>query len=452
MRSASGSTDRSESSGRKTACLKQLVGRLHTAAMEDLEEDLTCSVCYSLFCDPRVLPCSHTFCKACLDRVLLSSVNYSVWRPRPLKCPNCRSLVELAPPGVEALPVNVSLRAIVEKYQKERPPAPSCCPEHPRQPLNVYCVPDRRPVCGLCLTVGRHRGHAIDDLHAAFLRERQTLGQLLAALSEQRLAQVCELGQQLDQGKAQCEGLLRADRLAVEQYFQELELTLCRKKEACLVALEAASADVDRAYNPLIVSARSLAEEHCDLLTLGASVQEEDRPLEFLEQVHLLRERVERLTELPLPPAAAPSVAPRAGDFLRDRWAQVGLGALGEAPVPWVGCGPQGEGPGAEAGPAATGGTDGTQGTGGTGGSQGTGGTEGLDQEGPVSLPVSLCLAGGLALLMSLAAYCLLVCGDLWEDWRSGLTTPVGEEAVMVHTQIQRTMEVLLQAVEDLFM
>ena len=76
------------------------------------------------------------------------------------------------------------------QYQKERPPAPSCCPEHPRQPLNVYCVQDRQPVCGLCLTVGRHQGHAIDDLHAAFLRERQTLGQLLAALSEQRLAQV----------------------------------------------------------------------------------------------------------------------------------------------------------------------------------------------------------------------------------------------------------------------
>ncbi|XP_030236040.1 tripartite motif-containing protein 59 isoform X2 [Gadus morhua] len=416
--------------------------------MEDLEEDLTCSVCYSLFCDPRVLPCSHTFCKACLDRVLLSSVNYSVWRPRPLKCPNCRSLVELAPPGVEALPVNVSLRAIVEKYQKERPPAPSCCPEHPREPLNVYCVQDRQPVCGLCLTVGRHRDHAIDDLHAAFLRERQTLGQLLAALSEQRLAQVCELGQQLDQGKAQCEGLLRADRLAVEQYFQELELTLRRKKEACLVALEAASADVDRAYNPLIVSARSLAEEHCDLLTLGASVQEEDRPLEFLEQVHLLRERVERLTALPLPPAAAPSVAPRAGDFLRERWALVGLGALGEAPVPWVGCGPQGEG--AEAGPAATtGGTGGTEGTGGTGGSQGTGGTEGLDQGGPVSLRIRLCLVGVFLLvvvpLISLAAYLSFITG-LWEFLRTGVTWPM---VVKVYTQIQRTMEVLLQAVDS---
>ena len=177
-------------------------------------------------------------------------------------------------------------------------------------------------------------------------------------------------------------------------------------------------------------------------MTLGASVQEEDRPLEFLEQVHLLRERVERLTALPLPPAAAPSVAPRAGDFLRERWALVGLGALGEAPVPWVGCGPQGEGPGA--GPAAT-----TGGTGGTGGSQGTGGTEGLDQGGPVSLRIRLCLVGVLLLvvvpLMSLAAYLSFITG-LWEFLRTGVTWPM---VVKVYTQIQRTMEVLQQAVDS---
>lgn len=85
--------------------------------MDSLEEDLTCSVCYSLFSDPRVLPCSHTFCKTCLDNLLQVSVNYSIWRPLrlPLKCPNCRSVVELPPTGIDALPTNVSLRAIIEK-------------------------------------------------------------------------------------------------------------------------------------------------------------------------------------------------------------------------------------------------------------------------------------------------------------------------------------------------
>lgn len=85
--------------------------------MENLEEDLTCSVCYSLFSDPRVLPCSHTFCKTCLDNLLQVSTNYSIWRPLrlPLKCPNCRNVMELPPAGVDALPSNVSLRAIIEK-------------------------------------------------------------------------------------------------------------------------------------------------------------------------------------------------------------------------------------------------------------------------------------------------------------------------------------------------
>lgn len=90
--------------------------------MDNLEEDLTCSVCYSLFSDPRVLPCSHTFCKTCLDNLLQVSTNYSIWRPHrlPLKCPNCRSVVELPPMGVDALPTNVSLRAIIEKVGENR--------------------------------------------------------------------------------------------------------------------------------------------------------------------------------------------------------------------------------------------------------------------------------------------------------------------------------------------
>lgn len=91
--------------------------------MDDLEEDLTCSVCYSLYSDPLVLPCSHTFCKACLENLLQVSSSYSIWRPLrlPLKCPNCRSVVELPPMGLDALPTNVSLRAIVEKVREIYP-------------------------------------------------------------------------------------------------------------------------------------------------------------------------------------------------------------------------------------------------------------------------------------------------------------------------------------------
>ncbi|KAM3615731.1 uncharacterized protein V6R79_006945 [Siganus canaliculatus] len=306
--------------------------------MDSLEEDLTCSVCYSLFSDPRVLPCSHTFCKSCLDSLLQVSAPYSIWRRLPIKCPNCRSVVELPPAGVDALPSNVSLRAIVEKYQSDTEPRPPSCQEHHRQPLNMYCVQDRQLICGLCLTVGQHQGHPIDDLQAAFIREKETPSLLLARLSEQRWAQVCDLGEQLEQEKARCEDVVRQDRQEVVQFFQRLEAVLAKKRQAYLEALDKAGAEVSRAYEPLIDRVKELQEEQLDLVSLGSSVEDEDSPLVFLKKVYSFRERVEEFVSTPLPSVVNLSVTPRAAEFLQQHWPPVTIGSLEEAPVPKVCC------------------------------------------------------------------------------------------------------------------
>ncbi|KAG7251333.1 hypothetical protein CRUP_007185, partial [Coryphaenoides rupestris] len=269
---------------------------------------------------------------------------------------------------VEALPANVSLRAVIEKaggtFQKDRHPAPPCCPDHQGQPLNIYCVQDCKLICGLCLTVGQHRGHSIDDVQSAFIRERQTPAELLARLSDQRWAQVCELGVQLEQGKARCEGQVGADRLAVEQFFQGLELTLSKKKEAFLGALDTVSVTVSEAYDPLINRVKEMQEEQSVLVSLVSSMEEEDCPLVFLDQMHLFRRRVEALMDAPLPSASAHalqitpetattrlrpqllgvpsavalSVSPRAADYLQRHWPVVTIGGLDEAPIPTVCC------------------------------------------------------------------------------------------------------------------
>nr|XP_019943770.1 PREDICTED: tripartite motif-containing protein 59 [Paralichthys olivaceus]XP_019943771.1 PREDICTED: tripartite motif-containing protein 59 [Paralichthys olivaceus]XP_019943772.1 PREDICTED: tripartite motif-containing protein 59 [Paralichthys olivaceus] len=308
--------------------------------MDNLEEDLTCSVCYSLFSDPRVLPCSHTFCKTCLDNLLRTSTNYSIWRPlrQPLKCPNCRSVMELPVTGVDALPTNVSLRAIIEKYQSDCEPRPPSCQEHIRQPLNMYCIQDRQLICGLCLTVGQHQGHPIDDLQAAFIREKQTPSLLLTRLSDQRWAQVCELTEQLEQEKARCEALVRQDRQEVNQFFQTLKVVLAKKRQAYLEALDKAGAEVSRAYDPLIHRVKEIQEKQLDLVSLGSSVEEEESPLVFLEKAHLLRERVEEFLKTPLPSVINVSVTPRAADYLQQHWPAVTIGSLEEAPVPKVSC------------------------------------------------------------------------------------------------------------------
>ncbi|MCJ8744855.1 hypothetical protein PDJAM_G00123410 [Pangasius djambal] len=308
--------------------------------MENLEEDLTCSVCYSLFNDPRVLPCSHTFCKACLDNVLQVSTNFSIWRPLrlPLKCPNCRSMVELPPNGVEALPSNVCLRAIIEKYQRDSEPRAASCPEHHRQPLNVYCVQDCKLICGLCLTIGQHQGHTIDDLQTAYVKERNTPARLVERLTDRRWEEVCGLVEKLEQEKSRHEDLIRQDREAVTRFFQGLERLLEHKKEAFMKVLDRANGQLACTYKPLIEKLKDMKEEQLELISIISSFSDNESALVFLEKVHHLRERVDALTHTELPEVPTLHISPRLEEFLEEHWANVTIGRLEDSPVPEISC------------------------------------------------------------------------------------------------------------------
>lgn len=305
--------------------------------MENLEEDLTCSVCYALFIDPRVLPCSHTFCKSCLDNVLQLSTNASLWRPLrlPLKCPNCRSVTELPSNGVDALPVNVCLRAIVEKYQRDGRPCSPACPEHPGQPLNVYCVQDRKLICGFCLTIGQHRGHGIDDLQSAYVKERAARAQLLEGL---RGDEISGLTEGLRQEKIRSESLVQEDREVVAHFFQELELILTQKRDQFMQALDEASALLAETYDPLAQQLKELQAEHSELISLSSDIEEEEQPLVYLEKVHQLRGRVNALNRIVLPQIPCLHIAPRAEEFIEEHWTRVTVRELRDGPIPAISC------------------------------------------------------------------------------------------------------------------
>ena len=50
--------------------------------------NLFCPLCHEMFANPRLLPCLHTFCKRCLE-------NLVVPRSSSLSCPACRTDVQL---------------------------------------------------------------------------------------------------------------------------------------------------------------------------------------------------------------------------------------------------------------------------------------------------------------------------------------------------------------------
>lgn len=247
-------------------------------------------------------------------------------------------MVELPPNGVEALPTNVCLRAIIEKYQRDNEPRAPSCPEHHRQPLNVYCVQDCKLICGLCLTIGQHQGHTIDDLQTAYIKERNTPAKLVERLTDRRWEEVCGLVDKLEQEKSRYEGLIKQDREAVTQYFQGLERLLEHKKEAFMKVLDRANKQLAGAYKPLIEKLKDMKEEQLELISIISSISEDESALVFLEKVHHLRERIDALTQTELPEVPTLHISPRLEEFLEEHWANVTIGRLEDSPVPKISC------------------------------------------------------------------------------------------------------------------
>ena len=85
--------------------------------VKKLHDACECPICQELCCQPRMLPCSHTFCQKCLKGCSTSSTS-SLWFPYHSKCPLCRQLYTQPAEGITALPTNRLLSRILNKLSE----------------------------------------------------------------------------------------------------------------------------------------------------------------------------------------------------------------------------------------------------------------------------------------------------------------------------------------------
>uniref|UniRef100_A0A3Q1F8S7 Tripartite motif containing 35-28 n=1 Tax=Acanthochromis polyacanthus TaxID=80966 RepID=A0A3Q1F8S7_9TELE len=118
-----------------------------------LQRDLTCPVCQGIFQDPHLLPCTHSFCKECLQKSLQFNK----------KCPFCRKEFQEA----QAIP-NRALKSACETFEQTNRPKPihtrpieELCNLH-MKPLELYCEKDEEPLCVDCVSL--HNTHRLLSL------------------------------------------------------------------------------------------------------------------------------------------------------------------------------------------------------------------------------------------------------------------------------------------------
>ncbi|NP_001079922.1 tripartite motif-containing protein 72 [Xenopus laevis] len=141
--------------------------------MQGMQKDLTCQLCLELFRAPVTPECGHTFCQGCLTGV---PKNQDQNGSTP--CPTCQS-----PSRPETLQINRQLEHLVQSF-KQVPQGH--CLEH-MDPLSVYCEQDKELICGVCASLGKHKGHNIITASEAFAKLKRQLPQQQVILQEARL-------------------------------------------------------------------------------------------------------------------------------------------------------------------------------------------------------------------------------------------------------------------------
>ncbi|XP_053326518.1 tripartite motif-containing protein 72 [Spea bombifrons] len=141
--------------------------------IQGLQKDLTCQLCLELFRSPITPECGHTFCQSCLTEAPKGQDEngYTL-------CPTCQ-----APSRPETLHINRQLEHLVESFKKV---PQGHCLEH-LDPLSVFCEQDKELICGVCASLGKHKGHNIITAAEAYGKMMRQLPQQQVLLQEARL-------------------------------------------------------------------------------------------------------------------------------------------------------------------------------------------------------------------------------------------------------------------------
>lgn len=81
-------------------------------SIEELKQRLTCSVCHNTYKQPKLLPCSHTFC---LTPCLYSLIDK---QKRKIICPECNLINSIPYNGVQSYPNNITVIGFLDLYEK----------------------------------------------------------------------------------------------------------------------------------------------------------------------------------------------------------------------------------------------------------------------------------------------------------------------------------------------
>ncbi|XP_041377656.1 tripartite motif-containing protein 2-like [Gigantopelta aegis] len=129
---------------------------------EDFNDSfLTCGTCLCMYDGvehhPKLLPCSHTVCRGCLERIIAAQTLDT----GSFRCPICREVITLPQGGVVAFPASFLVNQLLDLMASQRRDIIPKCSVHSNQEL-LFCETCDIVFCVLC-TDGNHNDRGASE-------------------------------------------------------------------------------------------------------------------------------------------------------------------------------------------------------------------------------------------------------------------------------------------------
>ena len=226
-------------------------------ALNELDAELVCAVCLDRYKDPRILPCAHSCCKDCIDRLPVELKNGR----HVVKCPSCRQPIQLCDAGAAALPAAFHIKKLVEiqrtlkrqistprtadepsnrppvvplQLHQPDPPPPHQpdpprkdledlvprCHSHDNRPMDLYCETCEEHTCVRCVSKN-HRSHRCEHAEDLFTEYKERIRMCLQPVRE-RIGEVEQTLAKFDTREREMREQEEAVQKEIDDTYQQL--------------------------------------------------------------------------------------------------------------------------------------------------------------------------------------------------------------------------------------
>ncbi|XP_077412846.1 nuclear factor 7, ovary-like [Vanacampus margaritifer] len=248
-----------------------------------IEDDLKCPACLEIFNDPVVLPCSHSFCRVCVQHW---------WEQKEDQtCPVCRTKCSLI-----NVPSNLVLKNVCENLSQASVELNHMCSLH-EEKLKLFCLDHQELVCLICRDAELHAGHKFRPVDEAVKGRKEKLQEALLD-AKQRLNDYNEVKDNCKDQAAYIKVQRKQVESKIQKDFKWLHRFLQDDKVARLFAVMEDEQKKTRMMKEKIEALDRDLAALSDVITITEEELTSD-PVSFMKNFHTAMTRIQELPDKP---------------------------------------------------------------------------------------------------------------------------------------------------------